>query len=143
MTTSATQRPAPMVWHSLRYNDAPAAIDFLTNVFGFELVVSYRNPEDDSIVDHAQLHWPEGGGIMLGSQRQSSEWPASTGHAAAYIVTDHAADIYQRVKQAGFQLLQELKVDEYDENTDSQSFSAVDPEGNMWSFGAYRGEPIG
>jgi uncharacterized glyoxalase superfamily protein PhnB len=140
--TTTTQRPDPMVWHSLRYNDAPAAIEFLTGVFGFELVVSYLNADDDSIVDHAQLHWPEGGGIMLGSHRESTEWPASTGHAAAYIVTRHAADVYGRVKRAGFTLLQDLKDDPYDEGDAGQSFSTLDPEGNMWSFGSYRGEPV-
>jgi uncharacterized glyoxalase superfamily protein PhnB len=131
-----------MVWHSLRYRDAPAALDFLTAVFGFQLVVSYPNADDPSIIDHAQLHWPEGGGIMLGSHRESADWPASTGHAAAYVVTDHAASVYERVQQAGFRLLQELRTDDYDESG-GQSFSVVDPEGNLWSFGSYRGEPLG
>jgi hypothetical protein len=27
--------PAPTVWHSLSYRDAPAAVDFLTEAFGF------------------------------------------------------------------------------------------------------------
>lgn len=133
-----------MVWPSIRYNDAPAALDFLTSVFGFDLVVSYPNADDPSIIDHAQLHWPEGGGIMMGSQRESGEWPASTGHATTYIVTDNAAAIYERVRTAtGFRVLRDLETDEYDDSGSAgPGFSAADPEGNLWSFGTYRGEPF-
>lgn len=142
MTTPETPRPAPMIWHSLRYADAPAALDYLVNVLGFELVVAYPSADDPAIIEHAQLRWPEGGGIMLGSQRESAQWPASTGHAAAYVVTDRAAEIYARVQAAaGFRILQELSKDEYDEDTANESFGVADPEGNLWSFGSYRGEP--
>jgi uncharacterized glyoxalase superfamily protein PhnB len=130
-----------MVWPSLRYHDAPAAIEFLTTIFGFELVVSYSNTDDQSIIEHAQLRWPEGGGLMLGSQRESAAWPATAGHGATHVVTDRVAEVYERVRQAGFRLLQELKDDDYYEDSDTQTFSTVDPEGNIWSFGSYRGEP--
>lgn len=140
MTDDAT-RPAPQIWHSLRYHDAPAALEYLTSVLGFRLVVAYRSPDDDTVVEHAQLHWPEGGGIMMGSHRDSPTWPMQPGCGAAYVVTDRAAEVYERVRgAAGFELLQELSVDEYDAGGGS-SFGVRDPEGNLWSFGSYRGEP--
>src|SRR6202453_856564 len=63
MTAPAT--PAPQVWPSLRARDARALIKFLVDAFGFEETVVYG--EGDR-VDHAQLDWPPGGGIMLGAE---------------------------------------------------------------------------
>lgn len=140
MTDDMT-RPAPQIWHSLRYRDAPAALQYLTSVLGFRLVVAHRNPDDESIVEHAQLQWPEGGGIMIGSHRDSPTWPMQPGYGACYVVTDRAAEVYARVRgAAGFTVLQELSSDEYDADGGS-SFGVRDPEGNLWSFGSYRGEP--
>src|SRR6202035_4993328 len=64
MPTPAT--PAPQVWPSLRARDARALIRFLVDAFGFEETVVYA---DGDVVHHAQLSWPEGGGIILGSAR--------------------------------------------------------------------------
>ncbi len=47
----------------------PGAIKFLVEAFGFEETAVYG--EGDR-VDHAELSWPEGGGIMLGSARESA-----------------------------------------------------------------------
>ena len=58
--------PEPQVWPTLRARDARALIRFLVDAFGFEETVVYG---DGDRVDHAQLSWPEGGGIMLGSVR--------------------------------------------------------------------------
>ena len=58
--------PEPQVWPTLRARDAQALIRFLTEAFGFEETVVYA---DGDLVHHAQLSWPEGGGIMLGSVR--------------------------------------------------------------------------
>lgn len=53
-----------MIWPSFRYSDAHAAIRFLVDAFGFERVAVYENGDR---VDHAELRWPLGGGVMLGS----------------------------------------------------------------------------
>ena len=55
--------PAPTVWHSLSYQDAPAAVDFLTEAFGFVAKGVYRDEENPDVVVHAQLDWPPGGGV--------------------------------------------------------------------------------
>jgi len=80
--------PPPQVWPTLRARDARALIRFLVDAFGFEETVVYG--EGDR-VDHAQLSWPLGGGIMLGSAREPGEddgWPVPPGSFGAYVVTD-------------------------------------------------------
>ena len=69
MSTTTIYRTA--VWPSLLYRDANAAIAFLVDAFGFEKAAVYRN-EDGSLVEHAELRWPEGGGVILGSARPDS-----------------------------------------------------------------------
>ena len=99
MTTPAT--PGPQVWPSLRAHDARALIRFLVDAFGFEETVVYG---DGNLVDHAQLCWPPGGGIMLGSVRpgDSTEVGATNpGAFGAYVVTDEPDAVYQRAKAPG------------------------------------------
>ncbi|MBO0687714.1 MAG: glyoxalase, partial [Candidatus Dormibacteraeota bacterium] len=69
--SKTTERTAT-VWPSLRYRDARAAIRFLVDAFGFEEVASYAG-SDESVVVHAELRWPEGGGVMLGSYHEESD----------------------------------------------------------------------
>ena len=61
--------PEPQVWPTLRAHDARALIKFLVDAFGFEETVVYG---DGDRVEHAQLSWPPGGGIMLGSVREGN-----------------------------------------------------------------------
>ncbi|NUK00985.1 VOC family protein [Streptomyces lunaelactis] len=129
--------PAPQVWPTLRAHDARALIRFLIDAFGFEETVVHG--EGDR-VDHAQLSWPEGGGIMLGSAKQDGEddaWPLRPGSIGAYVVTADPDGLYARAKAAGAEITSELRETDYG----SRDFAARDPEGNRWSFGTYRGEP--
>lgn len=133
-TTSA---PGPTVWHSLSYNDAAAAIEFLTTVFGFVATAVYVDESDATRVMHAQLDWPPGGGIMLGSAPRPDGWPDIRGKASAYCVTDEVNACYERCIAAGASVLREIR----DEDYGGRGFTVLDPEGNQWSFGSYRGEP--
>jgi uncharacterized glyoxalase superfamily protein PhnB len=128
------ETPAPQVWPALRANDARALIKFLVNAFGFEETVVYGNGD---VVDHAQLSWPEGGGIMLGSARPGEASATSPGEFGAYVVSDNVDEIYQRAKAAGAQITAEP----HDTDYGSHDFAVRDPEGNRWTFGTYRGEP--
>ena len=127
------------VWPTLRARDARALIRFLVDAFGFEETVVYG---DGDRVDHAQLSWPLGGGIMLGSARASSSdgednWPLRPGSFGAYVVTSDPDALFARATAAGAQVLQGL----HDTDYGSRDFAVRDPEGNRWSFGTYRGEP--
>jgi uncharacterized glyoxalase superfamily protein PhnB len=133
---SDDKTPPPVVWPSLRAADARALIRFLVEVFGFEETVVYG---EGATVQHAQLDWPEGGGIMLGSAGDDPDdpWNLRPGSFGAYVVTDHVDDVYRRTVAAGATILREPNDTDYG----SHEFAALDPEGNRWSFGSYRGEP--
>lgn len=125
--------PTPNVWPSLRARDAHALIDFLVTAFGFEQVVAY---ESDGMIMHAELAWPPGGGIMLGQARDDG-WKQQPGTFGAYVVCDDADALCERIRAAGG----EIELEPYDTDYGSREFEARDPEGNMWSFGTYRGHP--
>lgn len=128
----------PTIWPTLLYADAPAAIDFLQNAFGFTTALVVPNDSDPSVIEHAQLRWPEGGGVMLGtSGREHNPFSARpTGAGSCYVVTDHPDEVHDRAVAAGAAIFAPLK----DEDYGSRGFSVSDPEGNIWSFGTYRGE---
>ena len=128
--------PNPTVWLTLQAHDAPALIDFYVQAFGF--VVGARYGEGD-IVDHAQLNWPEGsGGIMLGSHRPDNAWTRQPGTAGGYVVTADPDALYERVLQHDADVVRPLAKTDYG----AREFAVRDPEGNLWSFGDYVGEPI-
>jgi uncharacterized glyoxalase superfamily protein PhnB len=131
--------PTPAVWPTLRARDARALIRFLVDAFGFEETVTYGDQPDGSgdTVVHAELAWPLGGGIMLGSAREGGDdpWPVQPGTAGCYVVTDDADALHDRAVAAGARITTPL----HDTDYGSRDFAAVDPEGNRWSFGTYRG----
>ena len=135
----ADKTPPPQVWPSLRASDARGLIRFLADAFGFIEVVVYG--EGDR-VDHAQLAWPLGGGIMLGSAERDpakrDDWGLRPGSFGCYVVTDEPDKLFARATAAGAKVLRELNDTDYG----SRDFAVLDPEGNRWSFGTYRGEPV-
>lgn len=126
------------IWPTMTYADAPAAIAFLEEAFGFTTKIVVKNEEDDNIVEHSQLTFPEGGGVMLGSAgRPGNKFSErQPGMSACYIVTGSPDAILDRALAAGAELFEPLK----DEDYGSRGFSVTDPEGNIWSFGTYAGE---
>ncbi len=135
-TTSTT--PAPTVWPLITYRDARAGIAFLVEAFGFEQVAVHAREGDDSIVEHAQLRWPLGGGIMLGSagKDDTAFGQRRPGNDSVYVVCDEPDALHDRAMAAGATLVRGLA----DEDYGSRGFTVRDPEGNLWSFGTYRGE---
>lgn len=131
--------PPPQVWPTLRAADARALIRFLVDALGFEETAVYG--EGDR-VDHAELAWPPGGGIMLGSARDSDaadSWRQRPGCFGAYAVTDDPDALFARATAAGAKVAMEP----HDTDYGSREFAVIDPEGNHWSFGTYRGAPRG
>jgi len=134
--TPTDTTPPPQVWPTLQAHDAHALIDFLVTAFGFTKVAVYA---DGDTVQHAQLSWPPGGGIMLGSHKPGGEWSREPGTFGAYVVTDDPDALYERARAAGARIIREP----VDRDYGNREFTAADPEGNLWSFGPYRGEPVG
>jgi uncharacterized glyoxalase superfamily protein PhnB len=128
---------SPQVWPTLRARDARALIRFLVDVLGFEETVVYA---DGEVVHHAQLDWPEGGGVMLGSaegRAPDDQWSLPPGAFGAYVVTSDPDTVCARARAAGADVFMDLHETDYG----SRDFAVRDPEGNRWSFGTYPGEP--
>jgi uncharacterized glyoxalase superfamily protein PhnB len=128
--------PAPQVWPTLRARDARALILFLVEAFGFEATTVMADGEH---VGHAELAWPAGGGIMLGSAPASSTdmWALEPGTFGAYAVTNDPDAVFARAVAGGATVLQEPS----DTSYGTRECALRDPEGNRWSFGTYRGAP--
>jgi uncharacterized glyoxalase superfamily protein PhnB len=122
------------------YRDAPAAIEWLCKVFGFEkhLVV----PGENNTITHAQLSFGNGM-VMLGSaERPGSEFgklmkqPDEIGGAQTqtiYVVVPDADAVYARVRRAEAEIIVDIK----DEDYGGRGFTCRDLERHVWSFGTY------
>lgn len=142
MTAQETHAPEqhPTVWPAFRADDARRLIAFLVEAFGFEETAVVA---DGDVVAHAELRWPGGGGVMLGSRREDagSAWHTASGATGTYVVVDSAEALdalHERAAAAGAEILFAPTEQDYG----SREFAAKDPEGNLWSFGTYRGAPL-
>jgi uncharacterized glyoxalase superfamily protein PhnB len=108
------------------YRNAPAAIDWLCRVFGFERHAVYPGP-DDTIL-HAELTLG-GGMIMLGSMRPDR----ASESGGAYLVVADADAVYRRAKEAGAEIVEEIA----DKSFGGRGFSCRDLEGRLWHVGTY------
>jgi uncharacterized glyoxalase superfamily protein PhnB len=121
---------------TLQAHDACKLIDYYVEVFGF--VVTARHGDTGDTVAHAELRWPEGtGGIMLGSYRPGNEWCREPGTAGGYIVTADPDGLYERIVSRNADVVSPLADTDYG----AREFVVRDPEGNLFSFGDYAGEP--
>ena len=137
MTTLAKDTTATII-PSLRYRDAPAAIEWLCEAFGFEkhLVV----PGGNGTIDHAQLVFGNGM-IMLGSARDDAfgqlQKPLGTPDApvskSAYIIVTDIDAHHARAVAAGATVVMAPE----DQHYGGRLYSCRDPEGNLWNFGSY------
>lgn len=125
------------VWPILTYRDARAAIAFLTKAFGFEERAVYAREDDPSIVEHAELRWPLGGGVMLGTagKDDSPFGRREPGNDSVYVVCDDPDALFERATETAAEVVRGLR----DEDYGSRGFTVRDPEGNLWSFGTYAG----
>jgi uncharacterized glyoxalase superfamily protein PhnB len=120
----------------------------LVEAFGFleKFVVT---TDDETGVVHAQLLWPLGGGIMLSDIGMHSERSDSSGRGeeayeifwpsdpvSIYVITDEPDALHDRAIETGAEIIMPL----FDEEYGSRGFSCKDIDGNIWSFGTYRGE---
>lgn len=126
----------------LRYEDAPAAIDFLCRGFGFERHAVHVDDADPSIIRHAQLRLGDGM-VMLSSARRDEaqalyRWktPAEAGGVTGCIccVVDDPDAHHARAKAAGAEIVTEPHDNE---GYPGRSYNCRDPEGNDWDFGTY------
>ena len=126
-----------MIIPSLRYRDAPAAIEYLCETFGFtkRLVI----PGPDGTIKHAQLTVGDGM-IMLGSAQNRDFGPhvktpqeLGANTQSAYVIVPEIDAHYEHAKSAGAEIVLEIQ----DASYGGRLYFALDPEGNLWHFGSY------
>ena len=129
--------PNSTIMPALRYKDAPAAIDWLCQVFGFTRHAVYAQP--DGSIGHAELTLG-GGMIMLGSEKNDEygrgfKSPAEMGAEtrSAYIVVADVDAVFARAQSCGALIVRPLQ----DTTYGSREFTIKDPEGHSWSVGTY------
>lgn len=136
---TATETPAKStIMPAIRYQDAPAAIDWLCTVLGFERHAVYPGP--NGTIAHAQLTL-EGGMVMLGSRKddensRSYKSPSEIDGAETstlYVVVSDADAAHKRAQAAGAVIVRPLEETSYG----SREFALKDLEGHTWSLGTY------
>ena len=131
---------APSIFPVLQYRDAPAAIAWLEKAFGCRILSDHR--DDTGAVMHAELALGHGV-IMLGNCKEDGPFALKTPREAGfstqsvYVVVPEIDALFDRVNAAGAEIVWGIRDTDYG----SRDFTARDPEGNLWSFGTYRGEP--
>ncbi|WP_341897174.1 VOC family protein [Ferrovibrio terrae] len=126
----------PSIYPFLQYRDAPAALAWLEQAFGFKTVMSHADGKGG--IAHAELQLGQGM-VMLGSRQPDGPFALSTPQEAGcttqgvYIVVKDIDALFARAKAAGARIVMEIRDTDYG----SRDFSARDPEGHLWSFGTY------
>lgn len=123
---------------TMRYKDAPKAIDWLCKAFGFErhLVV----PGENGTIGHAQLSFGNAM-IMLGSETESDygKWLSTPedikglNTQAPYVIVEQIDEHYKKAVQEGAEIIIDIKDEEYG----GRAYTCRDPEGHIWNFGSY------
>ena len=128
-----TEQNRPTVWPALQAHDPELLVRTLV-ALGFDETVVHRDAS--GVIQHAELNWPEGGGVMLGVHKPGGPFTQQPGTTAAYVVTSDVDSVWQRAKDAGLDP-DDVVVQDYG----SRDLRVRDAEGNQWSFGTYAGEP--
>lgn len=119
---------------TLRYDDAPAAVEWLCRAFGFQrrLVV----PDDEGGIAHAQLVFGHGM-IMLGSARDDAfgrlQGPGGRVGQSPYVIVEDCDAHHAGAVAAGAEIVMEPE----DQDYGGRLYACRDPEGNLWNFGSY------
>jgi PhnB protein len=128
--TPPTRAPQAIVPY-LAYEDAPGAIAFLCQAFGFEEI--YRLPMPDGRIGHAELGF-QGNVLMLASSYPELGFVSAAKlpsvHSQLSIRVDDVDAHCARARAAGATIAAEPK----DQPHGDREYRAVDPEGHRWSF---------
>ena len=113
----------------LLYEDAEAAIEFLTSAFGFEEVTRTIGAAGGL---HAELNvGPDGAIVYVGSPGGDFRGPANVGRTSlVYVMVDDVDAHYERARAAGASIAEELN----DLPFGHRRYTCDDPQGHEWSF---------
>lgn len=113
----------------LLYEDAQAAVDHLTNAFGF---VQRRVETGAAGRMHTELVLDEDGLVMLGQAGEAFQSPKRLGaqpSSLVHVYVDDVSALHERAKSSGAEV-SELE----DAPNGERRFSSTDPEGQVWFF---------
>ena len=127
MARDVRQRIGPV----LVYDDAQAAIEYLTQTFGFKEHAVHRTPE--GLIAHAELEYL-GSYIGLSERGKGGERSIfDLGPCCVYVVVDDPDAHHDVAVAAGADVIMELQ----DQDYGSRDYAVRDPEGFVWAFGTY------
>lgn len=131
-TTQQTTRTDHNIWMALYYTDPIAARTWLS-ALGFEEGILVQ--DDDGVVQHSEMLWPEGGRVMIATLDDgvAGYAPATTG---LYVVCDDPDAVHERAVAVGAEVTR--PPEDATEYT-SRNVSLRDLEGTSWTFGTYAG----
>lgn len=119
------------MYPGMRFDDARAALRWMTDVLGAEEVLVV---DGELGIRHGEVRIA-GGILMFGDGRGEDDvFARPTGAGHVYIAVDDPDALHDRAVAAGGTILSELAETSYG----SRDFALVDPEGNHWYFGTYR-----
>jgi uncharacterized glyoxalase superfamily protein PhnB len=123
---------------ALRYRNAPKAIEWLCEAFGFEQQMVI--PGQNGAIAHAQLTLGNGmimlGSVAPGAYGNLTKQPDETGGAVTqslYIIVPDADAHYKRAKATGAEIVIDIKNEDYG----GRGYTCRDLEGHLWNFGTY------
>ena len=122
----------------IRYRDVAAAVDWLSNAFGFEKRSIITDP--DGTVAYAELSYGRGivmlgpvGESVLDSLMKQPDELGGLGTQSVYVAVDDVEGHFNRARTTGAEIVLEFGSDE----AGDRAYAARDPEGHIWNFGAY------
>ncbi|TWI53339.1 putative glyoxalase superfamily protein PhnB [Pseudomonas duriflava] len=121
----------------VRYHDAPAAIDWLRVVFGFEVQEVITN--DDGSIAYARLGYGQGLVIIASVLDKDIDahmiQPGQAGGVtqALYLVTSDPDTLCQRARTSGADIV----IDIQDSLSEGRTFTCRDREGHLWHFSTH------
>jgi uncharacterized glyoxalase superfamily protein PhnB len=130
---------APPLTPAVAYDNAPAAIRWLTDVLGLRVIRIFEMP--DGTVAHAELAWRTS--LVFVHQRPGSENPWSVVGPSSIALAADSTDIVDRHHARAVAAGADIVRPAYDSKTPafpegSRQFDVRDPEGNLWTIGTYR-----
>jgi PhnB protein len=119
----------PRISPYLLYKDVAAALDWLSEAFGFEERMRFTG--DDGNVSHAEMELADGH-IMLGYPGPEYRSPKELGHYThlVHVYVDDVDAHFERAKNAGATMHSEPEDQPYGD----RRYDAEDLEGQRWSF---------
>jgi uncharacterized glyoxalase superfamily protein PhnB len=138
-------KPTPKGWPRLSvsvfYRDAPRAIDWLCNAFGFEVRVKVEG--EGGRIEHSELVFGEAVVMVGDEERQKDKGrrsvsPLSVGGAqtmGVFFYVDDAEAHCARARAGGAKIVKEPQVSDYGADYwADKSYEAEDFEGHRWGF---------